>query len=394
MNNDQVDEIAYIDETPRRGDSQQLHTRPSTDRLTSDKDKDVVDDIESAFPPTTFDDKSNPWAGFWKGRFSALSSLYSSRNASLDNVVQEEMDDDTRKFNAILDRIAFKHPKLGRALFWLRGPSPAVVEIAIKPALPKVEGFFDRRLRFMKSWRRVITPIFMLAWLLAFTFLVRASFFTSSTNVGTPNFIDATTTYWTRDDTCGLNGTQCEPFSDSSFVFRCPSQTTNVELLNTRVIGDLEVIFQPLVVGGMDPLSTYRSDSWICAAAIHHGLFGNTRGGCGVVELVGEFTDYVGGRRHGVESVGFASTFPSSYRFVDTVSQGECQDLRNDILGFNVAMTTIFSFFIRYSMFSMPFVVAVLTSSTQTGTSSILLDTAQSRILACRVSQRPFGHAA
>jgi len=119
-------------------------------------------------------------------------------------------------------------------------------------------------------------------------------------------------------------------------------------LLNYRTIGNEEVIFKPLVVGGMDEEGTYRADSWICAAAIHRGLFGNQRGGCGELQFIGEYSDFRGGKQNGVESVGFPSTFPSSFRFIDTVEQGSCKDLRNDILGFDVAMTVIFSFFIRW----------------------------------------------
>lgn len=38
-------------------------------------------------------------------------------------------------------------------------------------------------------------------------------------------------------------------------------------------VGDQEVIFQPLVVGGGDESGTYRADSFICSAAVHRGLF-------------------------------------------------------------------------------------------------------------------------
>lgn len=38
-------------------------------------------------------------------------------------------------------------------------------------------------------------------------------------------------------------------------------------------VGDEEVIFQPLVVGGGDAEGTYRADSFLCSAAVHRGLF-------------------------------------------------------------------------------------------------------------------------
>lgn len=293
---------------------------------------------------------SSSYGGGWKdsvleGSRSPLADGSSVRGGA--GTLDDGIDNDTRRWNALLNGFASRHPRLGRAVLWIRGPSPPVNEKAIKPFLPKIEAFFAHHLHPVTSRRRIITPLFLLAWLFAFIFFVRASFYDSHTNVGTPTFIVADTSYWYRDDQCGINGTSCMPFSDYSFVFRCPGQTLSVELLNNRAVGDDELIFQPLVVGGGDELSTYRADSWICASAIHHGLFGDKRGGCGQLELVGEFTGYVGGKRHGIDSVSFDSTFPSSYRFTESVDQGGCQDLRDDILGFNVGMTTLFSFIIR-----------------------------------------------
>ncbi|GAA6009662.1 uncharacterized protein JCM10292_003882 [Rhodotorula paludigena] len=261
------------------------------------------------------------------------------------------------RFNAWLLRVQRRRPRLGRMLLWARGPSPAHIETAFPPfPLP----FFGPRLHRFELWctaklapvqryRQWITPVFLLAWFLAFTFLVRASFFNSSTGQGQPNWIVSTTSYWESNDGCGINGTECEPFSDYSYIFRCPSQTLDTELLNQRAIGDISVIYEPLVVGGGDAQGTYRGDSWICAAAIHHGLFGNRKGGCGQLELVGAFENYVGVERNGVRSVGFASEFPRSYRFVEGVSQNGCKDLRDEILGFDVAMSVVYSFFIRPS---------------------------------------------
>ncbi|GAA5911959.1 hypothetical protein JCM8208_002867 [Rhodotorula glutinis] len=262
-----------------------------------------------------------------------------------------------RLLDSLLVRINARRPRLGRALLWVRGPSPAHIETILPPFPLPVLGPFLHRLELyctaklmpVQRRRRVITPVFLLAWLLGFAFLVRASFFTSSTNEGTPTWTDSTTSYWDANDGCGINGTSCEPFADYSYVFRCPSQVLDTQLLNQRTVGIESVIYEPLVVGGGDDLGTYRGDSWICAAAIHHGLFGDRKGGCGEVELVGEFTGYVGVERNGVKSVGFPSSFPRSYRFVEGVDQGGCQDLRDEILGFDVAMSTIFSFFIRPS---------------------------------------------
>jgi len=260
-----------------------------------------------------------------------------------------------RLLDVLLVRIKARRPRLGRALLWVRGPSPAHIETTLPPfplpvlgpLLHRLELYCTAKLMPIQRRRQLVTPVFLLAWLLGFAFLVRASFFTSSTNEGTPTWTDSTTSYWDANDGCGINGTNCEPFTDYSYVFRCPSQVLDTQLLNQRTVGADSVIYEPLVVGGGDDLGTYRGDSWICAAAIHHGLFGDRKGGCGEVELVGEFTGYVGVERNGVKSVGFPAPFPRSYRFVEGVDQGGCQDLRDEILGFDVAMSTIFSFFIR-----------------------------------------------
>ncbi|GAA6022011.1 hypothetical protein JCM11491_005493 [Sporobolomyces phaffii] len=301
-----------------------------------------------AAPRPSTRQRSSSWLHKWHDRAA-------SSDIVPDGVVLAPVGPWQHRFDAALDSVLRRSPRLGRALLWVRGPSPAHIETVLSPfpvpifgsMLARVERSCSVRLKPFERRRRLTTPLFLLAWLLAFIFLVRASFYTSSTTAGTPNWLVSTSTFWTRNDGCGINGTACEPFDDFSYTFRCPGQTLSTKLLNYRTIGNQEVAFRPLVVGGTDPAATYRADSWICAAAIHRGLFKNQRGGCGELAFVGAFTDFEGGTRHGVESVGFPSTFPSSFRFVDLVEQGSCQDLRNDILGFDVAMSVILSFFIR-----------------------------------------------
>lgn len=262
-----------------------------------------------------------------------------------------------QRFDDWLEHISTQHERVAKTLTWLRGPSPARIETNMAmfplpflgPLLFRLERWCTVRLQPLERVRRATTPLFFLAWLVAFIFLVRASFFTSNTTAGQPDWLVSTSTFWTRNDGCGINGTSCEPFSGFNYTFRCPGQTLSTKLLNYRAIGSEQVIFEPLVVGGMDPEGTYRADSWVCAAAIHRGLFRNQRGGCGELAFIGEFTGFEGGKKNGVDSVGFPSTFPSSFRFLDEVDQDNCKDLRNDILGFDVAMTIIFSFFIRYA---------------------------------------------
>lgn len=60
----------------------------------------------------------------------------------------------------------------------------------------------------------------------------------------------------------------CGPFNTDAFDFRCPAQCDNVILQNPRTVGDEQIAFKPLIVGGGDSNGTYRGDSFICAAAI------------------------------------------------------------------------------------------------------------------------------
>jgi hypothetical protein len=247
-----------------------------------------------------------------------------------------------RTCSSLLPRILSRSPRLAKYVSWTRGPTPPVTTTTLKPFLPRTEAFFDRLFAPIANRRSYLVPLFLAAWFVTFTFLVRLSSFTNLD----AQFLGGTATYWSANDGCGLDGSQCLPFDNSTLFFRCPAQVLSIELLNQRAVGTQELIYQTMLVGGMDKLGTYRGDSWICAAAIQQGLFGNGKGGCGNVELVGTFEGYQGGVRNGVESVGFDSTFPLSYR-IQNVNQLGCKDLRNDILAFNVAMTFVFSFIVR-----------------------------------------------
>lgn len=251
------------------------------------------------------------------------------------------------KSNNFIPNLLNKSPRIKKLVVYLQGPVPAIAETSIKPFLPKIEKFFDNLFLPITRRRAFIVPVFLLAWFFGFSFLVRASAFVATTSLGSPTYITGDSSFWSKDTGCGLNGTSCTPFTNTTLVFRCPGQTLALQLLNNSPVGPLLLDFQTLVVGGMDPSSTYRADSWICPAAIQQGLFGNQKGGCGALEQVGTFQKYLGGSKNGVTSVEFNSTFPSSYRFLSGIEQTNCRDLRDEILAFNVIMTTFFSFVIR-----------------------------------------------
>jgi len=120
--------------------------------------------------------------------------------------------------------------------------------------------------------------------------------------------------------------------------------------LNPHAVGDQEVIYQPVVIGGptnsSDPLGSaiYRADSFICASAIHAGFINDREGGCGVVSLVGEARNYPSSSAHGINSTAFPSSFPRSFSFLPG-TQARCKDLRWPLLGVSVTFTALLALF-------------------------------------------------
>ena len=108
-----------------------------------------------------------------------------------------------------------------------------------------------------------LLAILVVAYIIGFAFFSRAQSFL----VPADSFIGCTSTYWLANDGCGLDGQNCGPFDNSTFDFRCPAQCNSVILQNPRTVGDEQIAFVPLIVGGGDTNVTYRGDSFICSAA-------------------------------------------------------------------------------------------------------------------------------
>lgn len=109
------------------------------------------------------------------------------------------------------------------------------------------------------------------------------------------------------------------------------------------MVGNQTYNYQGLVIGGPQPGSSapaiYRADSFICQAAIHAGVISNAVGGCGVVKLEGAAHSYPAVKQNGIQSIGFPSTFPKSFSFVQlSSSQATCpKDPRWSLLGVTIA---------------------------------------------------------
>lgn len=67
------------------------------------------------------------------------------------------------------------------------------------------------------------------------------------------------------------------------------------------------------------------------------------------LQAIGSYTNFQNSTKNGISSTSFNSEFPFAYRFLDDTSQNNCRDLRDDILIFNVIMSTFFGLIVRAS---------------------------------------------
>lgn len=272
-----------------------------------------------------------------------------------DELASHDDDDvDLYKNHPILKYIPPRLYKAGRAVVrFTKGPDPPRI-YKIAPFLPQVQEAPIRLLnRYLPKRRQKIALLvgFYFVWLLTFALVLRQSAFSSDVpGWGAPIRVQCETTYWSNGNGCGLDGVQCRPFSNKTFTFRCPANCKRVIVANPHAVGDREVNYKPLVVGGpTDPKNSvetafYRADSFICGAAIHSGFISNSEGGCGVLSLDGEKEEFPSVKANGIQSTGFDSYFPRSFSFVKGTA-AKCQDLRWPLLGVSVTFTVLLSLF-------------------------------------------------
>ncbi|KAG2075054.1 hypothetical protein BDR04DRAFT_1006368 [Suillus decipiens] len=260
-------------------------------------------------------------------------------------------------FSRLADSFRVRSPQLynavDRAVKYIRGPRPKVDLPNPVPLLGRTYNFKGSRFTIalepaiIRSTRPLTaTWLFVLlvaAYIISFSFLVRAQWYT----IPASSFVDCTSVYWAKDAGCGLDGSLCAPFSNTSFDFRCPAQCGSVVLQNPYLVGDESVDFVPLLVGGGDSQKTYRADSFICASAIQAGLFSDSTGGCASINLVGNFTNYLPTTAFGLSSIGFPSVFPMSFRFSPSNILTHCTDLRTPALAFNILISCLLFLVLR-----------------------------------------------
>ena len=190
---------------------------------------------------------------------------------------------------------------------------------------------------------------------------------------------------------CGLHGTDCEPFTNATTAYQCHPDCASKQVFEPHVIGDQEVIYTSLVVGGAQEIaaeSTYRADSSICQAAVHAGVIKNTRGGVVLLKLVGAMQNYPATLSNGIQSIGFDSSFPKSFVFVPIDdAHNQAPEFRWSMLTISVLMTSAISFVTASSaffasVFTMIFIhVGLISDSPELPTTTALISVLTERFL-------------
>ena len=163
-------------------------------------------------------------------------------------------------------------------------------------------------------------------------------------------------TNFSRPDstTCGLKGELCQPFHNRTFAFRCPATCQSTITSTPETIGDQEINYRGVVVGGLTMVNDaktliYRGDSFICAAAIHAGLLDDTHRGSGIVSLIGEHGNFPSMESNGIFSIGFTPSFPVAFTFPEgrenLESTTSCKDPRWGVLAVSVVCSSLLSIF-------------------------------------------------
>lgn len=258
------------------------------------------------------------------------------------------------------------------ALFrWVKGPRPSR-PFKIEPILPQFQyspiAFLDKYCagRKQRSWLLLILCIL---WMILFSALLSTSI--SGCRISgyhTPIRLSCVSRLWSAclrtqfvmhanslrrgSAECGLDGSNCRPFHNVTFPFRCPSDCRDTKIYSPETIGDIEYNYRSIVIGGLkaiknEALPIYRGDSFICGAAIHAGISSNYGGGSGVVSLIGEYHNFQSVDANGISSLNFTPSFPLSFTFLKNLrgDAAHCNDPRWVLLFITLLFTVTISIF-------------------------------------------------
>lgn len=186
------------------------------------------------------------------------------------------------------------------------------------------------RLMFSRRSRIVVVALLFLTWWLLFTILSNnepppVKPVASSEWLSTRR-LSCTDTFWNPEE-CGLDGAECEPFSNRLVAFQCPSDCVREGVVRGKPhrVGGQETVGRPLVIGG--PI--YRGDSYICPSAVHAGVVADATGGCGVAKLTGMTNSFPSSEIYDVESIDVQTYFPMSFRFTLESEEMACPEAKD-----------------------------------------------------------------
>lgn len=233
-----------------------------------------------------------------------------------------------------------------KVLLYLRGPRP---KRDLDPPVPflSLPRNFNRRTHFLSlepAWIRLtrffthplLFVLVVACYIVGLTFFTRAQWFQTPSN----ELYGCADTYWLANSQCGLDGQDCLPTEYGQYDFRCPAGC-DVILQNPRTVGNEEQKYVPLIVGGGDANRTYRGDSFVCSAAVQAGIVSFSKGGCGSIQLVANYTNFIPTNGHGLDSIGFPTVFPIGFRFSQSSNLSRCTDNRMVALAMNIILTSL-----------------------------------------------------
>lgn len=93
----------------------------------------------------------------------------------------------------------------------------------------------------------------------------------------------------------------------------------------------------------MDRLASLQPDCLL----FFSGLISDSKGGCASLTLIGNYTNFLPTTGHEITSIGFATIFPLSFRFLGYTSLTHCVDYRNPALAFNILVTCLLFLILR-----------------------------------------------
>ncbi|RVD84202.1 uncharacterized protein DFL_005964 [Arthrobotrys flagrans] len=232
---------------------------------------------------------------------------------------------------------------------WIKGPVPSET-LKITPIFPDIQAIPIRILDSLcpKNRTKVISWLLACAiWITAFVLVIHYSYFTREETM-----LGCSTSLWSKNSRCGIDGIDCRSFANETFKFRCPTDCGSARLLEPYAVGTQQLNYQSLVVGGglpsqgVDPETRYyRADSFICLAATHADILRPNKGGCARLRKTGMQAGFPGSISSGVESVPFDAPFPYSFTVEGLDDSEPCTDLRWTAFSVTLVFNIVISLF-------------------------------------------------